>query len=107
MRSTHRVSVLEEANLTNNTSQILSYLHMVSLLQLARTTKDLRRFLFSRERSRSLIWRPAFKRQYPDADEFDEEWERYWKDLSEPQLASLIFEAMCQVCQCGISNRPY
>lgn len=88
---------LKQTNMTDNATQILSYLHPVSLLQLARTTRSLRRFLLNRQMSKSLVWKPAFERLYKDTG-FEWDSEPCWKGLSTPKFASLLFEDACQVC---------
>lgn len=83
--------------------QILSYLHPISLLHLARTTKSLRRFLLSRQRSKSLVWQPAFERLYQGEGIYWDA-EPHWKGLSEPKFASLLFENVCQVCHLATTS---
>ena len=64
-------------------------MHPRDLLSLARTTRELRKFLLSR-RAAALSWRAARERQVPDLPPCP-------AFLSEPMYASLVFETACQV----------
>ena len=68
--------------------QIFGYLSPLDFLYLARTSKDLRRFLFSK--SNVPLWDKALKQEegLPSCPEY----------LSVPAFASLIYETRCHVC---------
>ncbi|KDE05093.1 hypothetical protein MVLG_04533 [Microbotryum lychnidis-dioicae p1A1 Lamole] len=70
-------------------ADVLAYLPPVMLLRLARTAKVFRSLLMSKHHSRA-IWRRAFKRDGlgPFAVE----------DMSEPQIAALIWDKECLAC---------
>ncbi|KAI9056904.1 hypothetical protein FKP32DRAFT_1682052 [Trametes sanguinea] len=74
--------------------EIMSHLHPVDLLQLARTSKELREHLLSRN-SRHL-WIAARRNVEPPLPDCPH-------DLSEPHLAHLVFERTCDACGVGRS----
>ncbi|KAF9260265.1 hypothetical protein L218DRAFT_872714 [Marasmius fiardii PR-910] len=71
--------------------EILSYLHPIDLLNLARTNKSLRKFLMSRSLSEN-IWRAALKRRFfPTLPPIP-------SGFSEPAFVALLFNPICHAC---------
>ena len=71
--------------------QILAYLQPLDLLQLSRTTRDIRTFLMSRSSSESL-WRNALAKIVPPLPPVP------GPILVEPEFAALVFDPRCHAC---------